>query len=91
MLGNCYFLAAISSLAENPDRIKRIFVEKTVNNQGVYGVHVCECGEYREIIIDDLIPVDPKTNLPAFTHNKEREIWVSLLEKAWAKINESYE
>jgi len=30
-LGNCYFMSALSSLAENPERIRRLFVEKEIN------------------------------------------------------------
>lgn len=27
-LGNCYFLSVLSALAEKPDRIKKLFVDK---------------------------------------------------------------
>jgi calpain-15 len=58
-LGNCYFLSAISAIAEKPERIKRIFINKEANSLGIYGLRICECGEFREIIIDDYIPFNP--------------------------------
>ena len=36
MLGNCYFLTVLSSMAESPDRIKALIETKTVNNAGIY-------------------------------------------------------
>jgi calpain-15 len=35
-LGNCYFLAFLSALAENPVRIQKLFVTKNVNQAGIY-------------------------------------------------------
>ena len=35
-LGNCYFLSGIASLAEFPDRVKRIFLTQEPNDAGVY-------------------------------------------------------
>jgi calpain-15 len=35
-LGDCYFLATLSSLAEFPDRIESMFVTKTINTAGIY-------------------------------------------------------
>ena len=37
-LGDCYFLAALSSLAEFEDRVKSIFVTKEINKAGIYMV-----------------------------------------------------
>ena len=37
-LGDCYFLAVLSSLAEFPDRIQDMFVTKTINSAGIYMV-----------------------------------------------------
>ena len=37
-LGDCYFLAALSSLAEFPERVKAMFVTKEINKAGIYMV-----------------------------------------------------
>ena len=38
MLGNCYFLATLSSVAEFPNRIRAMFDTKEVNDAGIYKV-----------------------------------------------------
>ena len=39
--------------------------------------------------MDDYVPCDDKN--VAFSKSKQSEIWVILLEKAWAKLHGSYE
>jgi hypothetical protein len=49
-------------------------------------------GEVRHIVVDDRFPFDEKKNTWAFSRcGKEPEIWVLLLEKAWAKLFGSYQ
>ena len=48
-------------------------------------------GELSEIIVDDFFPCEPVNGTPAFSKTNGNEIWVLLLEKAWAKINGNYE
>lgn len=43
-----------------------------------------------DIIIDDQIPWNDKDNVPAFSRGMN-ELWVMIVEKAWAKINKCYE
>ena len=43
--GDCYFLSCLSSLAENPERVKRIFVTQEPNQSGCYCVKVWVDGE----------------------------------------------
>ena len=45
-LGDCWFLSALSSLAENPKLIERLFVTKEYNETGIYKVRVCKNGEW---------------------------------------------
>jgi calpain-15 len=40
---------------------------------------------------DDYFPCDPATGQPAFTHCRGPELWVVILEKAWAKVHGSYQ
>ncbi|CAD8192249.1 unnamed protein product [Paramecium pentaurelia] len=89
-LGDCYFLASISSLGNRrPDLLLETFVTRTFNPQGLYGVKLCIDGEWKVIGIDDYIPT--YYNKPAFTRGKDQEIWVMVIEKAWAKVFGSYE
>ena len=91
ILGNWYFLSALSALAEFPEQIKKIFVDKDIKVNGFYIVKFILGGEEYPFRIDDHIPYDLKKNKPAFSQSKGNELWVMLLEKAWAKINGNYE
>ena len=89
-LGDCYFLAAISSIADRKERLERIFLTKKINKEGIYLVALCINGIWEEVVLDDLFPCQKFSKQPAFNHSKSNEIWVMLLEKAWAKIHGGY-
>jgi len=40
MLGDCYFVAALATLAEWPDRVKKIYASDKANQQGIFGVNM---------------------------------------------------
>lgn len=88
-LGDCYLLAALSSLAEFEDRVKALFVTKEINAAGIYMVKMVINGNEQPIIVDDFLPVKPNGS-PAFATCRDGEIWVSILEKAWAKLHGTY-
>lgn len=46
--------------------------------------------KFKKICIDDYIPCNGRTRRPVFARPKGNEIWVLLLEKAFAKFNGSY-
>ena len=58
------------------------------NEVGIYGIRLCKNGEFVEVIIDDFIPV--RYDNPTFSKSTGHELWVILLEKAFAKIHGSY-
>jgi len=89
--GDCYFLSSISSLAEFPQRIENIFLTKEVNEAGCYALQLYVNGELRIVVVDDYFPYCPHKSDWAFSRSdSQKEIWVMLLEKAWAKIFGSY-
>ena len=92
-LGDCYLLCAISSLAERPSLVYRLFDTVEPNKYGVYSVWLNINGMWREIILDDLFPVVPgpqQTIEIAFSRTTDDELWPLLLEKAYAKAYGSY-
>jgi calpain-15 len=89
-LGDCYFLSVLAALAEWPHRIERLLVSQDCNDQCIYGVRICDMGEWREVLLDDQIPVHPDDGRPVFSSGNGNELWVLLLEKAWAKMYGSY-
>ena len=88
-LGDCYFLSVLSVLSEVPTRITKLFLNDKQNNLGVYGLKICKNGEWKEVVVDDFIPCF--RDEPAFSKAHGNELWVILLEKAWAKLHGSYE
>lgn len=89
-LGNCYFMASISSLTECPQIVAEIFRQHKVQSNGRYEICMKLDGEWNVVIIDDLIPCSKKTRKPIFAKSKGNELWAILLEKAWAKVNGGY-
>ena len=87
-LGDCYFLSAIASLAKFPKLIENLFYFKEKSLEHCYGVNYRVNGTWKLILLDDYFPC--YGNTPAFSHNHENELWVMLLEKAWAKLNGTY-
>lgn len=88
-MGDCYFLSVLSVLAENPQRIRNLFINDQANEYGVYGIRINKNGEWKEVVVDDKFPCI--NGEPAFSKAQGDELWVLLLEKAWAKIHGSYE
>jgi len=63
--------------------------DNEATKEGVYGIVMTKHGEEKMVIIDDLIPsMDSAT---VFSKGNGPELWVILLEKAWAKLHGSYE
>lgn len=96
-LGNCWLISALGCLAEHPVAISRLFVTKEWNPTGKYCIILFD-GQQRKwvkIRIDDYIPCDRKKwentreAIPAFANGGE-QLWVMLIEKAFAKFCGSY-
>ena len=64
-LGVCYIHATISSLSQNPQIIKQLFVFADLE-VGFYVLRFYISGLPKYIAIDDLIPCNNITNLPIF-------------------------
>ena len=76
-------------LTQYEERIQSLFITKIKNNVGAYAVTLLIQGEEHIITIDDLIACK-KNGHPAFSKSRLEELWLILLEKAWAKINGNY-
>lgn len=118
-IANCYFLAALAGLAEDPPclkeelnhdhlnsdvknlgiRVRDNFLTREANAAGCYAMVMTVDGEDLEIVVDDWFPfyidsAGQETFCFARSKGKKgesNEIWVMLLEKAWAKVCGSYE
>ena len=84
-------MSALSALAEFPDEIKKIFVNKSINENGIYIVNFTLGGENYKVVVDDHFPYYPKKGKPAFSQSKGNELWVMLLEKVHDSIGLKFE
>ena len=66
-----------------------MFVTQTTNAAGIYQIRFYLNGKETPVIVDDYLPVK-QDGTPAFATCRDGELWVSLLEKAWAKLHGSY-
>jgi len=88
-LGNIWFLSAVAALAERPALIERLIQTKEYNEKGIYKVRLCKNGEWREVILDDYFPCYPNGG-PMFAKSQGVEMWMLLIEKAYAKLHGGY-
>ena len=91
-LDDTYFLFAVQNLCKNPGNINKLFLKSGnfFNPHGYYELLLFINGKPQIVIVDDYLPVKKGTNDLVFAKSKKNEIWISLLEKAWAKINGGY-
>jgi hypothetical protein len=91
-LGDCWFLGALSVMGTNQALLDDCFWHKESFKE--FGLFVCvfykDCA-LRFVIIDDRIPVFKSSGKVVFAQCKDcNELWVPLIEKAYAKIHGCY-
>ena len=85
-----HFFHAISILASFPGLIENIFKTKIINAENCYELYIYKNGEYQIVILDDYLPVIKNTSALRFSKPNKEEIWLPLLEKAYAKTHGGY-
>ena len=89
IIPDCWFLSACACLAERPSLIRRLFITQEYNKEGIYRLRILKNGEWQLVTIDDYIPCYYNGG-PMFTRSNGMELWVMLLEKAYAKLHGNY-
>ncbi|KAM6946407.1 calpain-5a isoform 2-T2 [Aplochiton taeniatus] len=98
-LGNCWFVAACSSLASREALWQKVIPDwkeqewdkgKPESYGGIFHFHFWRFGKWVDVVIDDRLPtVNGKL---VYCHsNDTNEFWSALVEKAYAKLHGCYE
>eukprot|EP00741_Cyanophora_paradoxa_P022170 tig00021435_g21402.t1 len=91
MLGDCWFLGALSVLATQRHLLERLFVSTRNAKSGIYTIAVFKDEFWHTVVVDDRV-LCRKDKRPLYASCKDRnELWVCLLEKAYAKVHKCYE
>lgn len=56
-IGNCWFMAAASAMAEKPKRLEQVFLNEETSKIGMYGVNLYTLGVKHTVIVDDFVPL----------------------------------
>ena len=62
---------------------------RKANPNGRYEIKFCHYGDWKTVVVDDYFPCYPDGG-PVYARGHDNELWVLLLEKAYAKLCGSY-
>ncbi|XP_054709052.1 calpain-B-like [Uloborus diversus] len=94
ILADCWFLSSCAAVAQRPDLMEKVIPPNQPlsgeNYKGIVTFRFWRFGNWITVYVDDLLPTK-KRKLIFSRSSEPREFWVSLLEKAYAKLHGSYE
>ena len=90
--GNCWLIAALACVAEHPGLVRKTFVTKVLSVRGKYVVRIFDWQKrkWTNVTVDEFIPLTASDRQMLFAQPNGHELWVSMLEKAFAKFCGSY-
>ena len=95
-IGNCWFMSALSAIAEKPGRVEKLFLNPTneIEPLGIYGIQMKALGVNHTVLIDDFLPGYMNWNdefRPLFAGVQgDNSVWGAVIEKAFAKFHGNY-
>ena len=92
-LGDCWFLGALSVLATRQELLEGVFFNGEKHKDvGIFTCRFFKDNTWVYVVVDDRIPCyDNNEGTPVFARCRDNdELWVPLIEKAYAKLHGSY-
>lgn len=93
-IGNCWFMASLTALAEKKERVESLFVgDGKLSKQGIYAIQFYALNVPHTVIIDDWLPLVPEGYSYTTQFAKisdDSALWPALIEKAFAKLHGNY-
>ena len=90
LLDHAFYSVVRTIVLLHPFLIHKLFFnQKNIHENGIYRLCICKNGEWQTVNIDDYIPCEPFSK-PKFASSVSNEIWICLLQKAYAKVHGRY-
>ncbi|KAK7866738.1 hypothetical protein R5R35_003158 [Gryllus longicercus] len=93
-LGDCWFLAVATVVAQHPDLIYQVIpADQPLNGKDYKGILIFRfwnVGKWTRVYIDDRLAVTKNKHLVYGKCTRKNEFWLPLLEKAFAKFHGGY-
>ena len=90
-LSNPNLYSVLNALSNNPERIKKLFINSKKDSTCLFGVNIGCNGNLQQVVIDDFFPFNKKhNNSKTFLSEEKGLLWPQILEKAYAKVFGSY-
>ena len=85
-----WFLSSLGLVQTKPEMLAQVLVSSALWKKGIYTCKFFKAGKWRYVHVDDRIPCKAGTTTPVFCRPAGKELWVVLLEKAFAKFVGGY-
>jgi len=91
-LGDCWLMSAMACMAEHQGLLRTCFISQEFNERGKYQMRIFDgrAKKWTVVTVDDNLPVKKKNNTLLFAQPNGNELWVLLIEKAFAKFCGDY-
>ena len=83
------FQPSIATMSTTTTATSKTYPRDQLNQNGAYIISLTKNGERCEVLIDDYLPCAPGGG-PLFSRSNDDSLWVSLVEKAMAKLHGGY-
>jgi calpain-15 len=91
-LGDCWLISALACMSEHEGLLRTIFKTQEFNERGKYSVRLYDgrAKKWTVVTVDDNLPLLKGSTSLLFAQPKGQELWVVLIEKAFAKFCGNY-